>query len=162
MSRSNHFLYDWQKDEWQFLDDIPNAFFEGVDGIMNDDLLGPEILAAEREFSYVFSLTDFTWREGPPLPYRVSDSTPVQLADSNFSVGGYADGDFYGGILQFVNVKGTYEWIEKSVKLNVPRRFPSIMSYFHFYVTYCTIVNNRFCLRGCQVQVVVRMKQDCR
>jgi len=52
-----------------------------------------EILVASEMDAYIFSLTDLTWRKGPPMGQNLHAFTSVQLDDGFMVLGGIDEND---------------------------------------------------------------------
>jgi len=56
-------MLDWQKEEWIVLDLLDYSGFGRPCGLVNNSLHGPEVIVVVGEDdSFVFSLTDLSWR----------------------------------------------------------------------------------------------------
>jgi len=117
------FLYNWQLDEWTEVDYVPEEIVLGSCGVLNNPNFGPEVMFAAGELSFIFSLSDLEWRDGPKLPEDVVNTGSVQLADGFAAVGGLVyDGPIGESIDRIYKFsEDTYEWELLDQRLSVPR-----------------------------------------
>jgi len=66
--------------------------------------------------AYIFSLTDLTWRAGPPLPEEIDEIASIQLEDGFLAIGGY-DTEYLSSKAIFKFSQDTYEWTKQEEQL---------------------------------------------
>jgi len=120
------FTYEWDTRTPTILEDPPTSFDEGACGLLNNPSIGPEVLWAEGVYSFIFSLTDLEWREGPQLPEPIVDLSYAQLEDGFIAAGGDTGSPDYDTVYKFS--EETYEWELLNQRLSVPRRFMSAVA----------------------------------
>jgi len=69
-----------------------------------------EILVVSGDLSFIFSLTELTWRSGPPLPEELYQLTSVQLDDGFMVIGG-VDGKDLVSRNSVHTIDSNYNWI---------------------------------------------------
>jgi len=114
------YVTNWVTEEWMAMEDVPaeERFGEHC-GLLRNPNYGPEILMADGRFSFIFSLTTETWREGPLMPEDIKLPTYQQLDDGILAIGGH----FYQGravdtVYKFS--EDTYQWELLDVTLSQP------------------------------------------
>jgi len=68
-----------------------------------------EILVVSADGSYIFSLTELSWRVGPPMPEELYRLTSVQLDDGFMIVGGI-DTDYESSSQSVHTIDSNYNW----------------------------------------------------
>jgi len=118
------FILDFATGQWTFLDDIPLSMEGSGCGLLNNPVNGPgkmctrvdqvaqvslEIMLPSHEVSYIFSLRDREWRQGPEMPESVSRFESVQLDDGFMVVGGL-NGDDQRSSFITQTMDSNYNW----------------------------------------------------
>jgi len=85
-------VLDLPAQEWISLEDLPKAeaFFPAC-GLVNTQEFGQEVVLAKEDFSYIFSLSDLEWKDGPTLPVYRDNLSAAQLEDGFLAIGGWDD-----------------------------------------------------------------------
>jgi len=111
------FMYNIDLEEWIILEDSPVPLVEGACGLLENPTFGPEILVARSQKSYIFSLTDLTWRDDPefPLPKVTMNLSYAQLSDGFAAIGGSGTSEVY----KFS--QDSYSWERLDDELTRPR-----------------------------------------
>jgi len=120
------FTFDWENQEYGFVDDIPSSIYDGSCGVINNANHGLEVLVVDESFSYIFSLTHLEWRDGPKLPVSTVDSFPVQLNYGFLSIGGQVGSSYHSGIYRFD--ENAYDWVLEAEQLETPRRYAAAVA----------------------------------
>jgi len=119
---TNTFMLDWVRQEWIIVDNIPNVLEGPACGILNNPELGPEILVASENLSFIFSLTNLEWREGPVLPdERLIDMSYAQIEGGFLAIGGYINHGFEFSDKIYRFNENSYEWEVQDMFLESPR-----------------------------------------
>jgi len=113
-------VMNWETKEWTELANIPNELPRGACGLLHSPDLGPEILLADGQLAFFFSLTSGTWREGQIIPEAIKYQSYQQLDDGFLSIGGTTidGGEPVDSVYKFV--EETYEWELMSDRLSQP------------------------------------------
>jgi len=81
-------LLNWEDEEWTFLEKIPSAPYNPACGIVNNPQCGPEIIAASATKSFIFSMNDLEWREGPLIPDDLDNLATATITGGILAIGG--------------------------------------------------------------------------
>jgi len=115
------FMLNWPRQEWIFLDDAPRSDTDPACGFVKTPSLGQEVIVAFETRSYIFSLADLEWRDGPLLPEDLSDFTNAQLNNGFLAIGGFnSDNQEVDTIYRFD--PNSYDWVLEPSRLAIPRR----------------------------------------
>jgi len=90
-------------------------------GLVKNPIGGPEVVIASDESSYIFSLDDQQWRNGPLLPKNMKWMMNAQLEDDFLVIGGYENGKNLNSVYRFD--KDLYDWVLLDAVMQIPRRF---------------------------------------
>jgi len=120
------FLLNWYTQEYDILDRIPNSKEYGSCGVINNADHGLEVLLVDESSSYIYSIDDREWRDGPKLPQSTVDSFPVQLDDGFLSMGGKLGSSYHATIYKFD--ENAYDWLVEPVRLETPRQFAAAVT----------------------------------
>jgi len=115
------YLLDWELETYYIFEDIPNTQYLSACGLLNNVVNGLEVLVADGEYSYIFSLTNLTWRDGPKLPNNIRQPSSAPTKNGFISIGGRNDDGPVASIYKFDET--IYEWGSEIAKLNIGREF---------------------------------------
>jgi len=115
------FMLDISKQEWIYLESINMGAYAPACGLINNAAFGPEILYAAGTRSFIFSLTDLVWKEGPPLPEDLYFVASAQLTDGILAIGGLdsAIANAFDKVYKFD--ENIYDWLLEKERLAIPR-----------------------------------------
>jgi len=115
------FMLDWPTQEWIVLDDIPSgSMSEPACGFVKTPL-GQEVVLASDTRSFIFSLDDMQWREGPLLPEDLDNLTNVQLNNYFLVVGGLNRGNYEEDTIYRFD-PNSYTWLREVPMMAIPRK----------------------------------------
>jgi len=105
------FMFDWETQEWTFLESIPTDRPLAACGMINNPDIGPEILVVTtRDFStYIFNLANQQWRQGPPCPVYLEHPSYATLEDGLLVAGGSNFTEVYPKMIYKFS-SASYEW----------------------------------------------------
>jgi len=122
------FMLDYPRGEWIYLDYIPSSsMVEPACGFVKDPSFGQEVIVASDTRSFIFSLTDLEWREGPVLPENLDFLTSVQLNNGFLAIGGFDRNDLEVDTIYRFD-PNSYDWVLEKERLAVPRRFAAAVA----------------------------------
>jgi len=124
---SNAFMFNWDTQEWIFLERIPDPLRVGACGLLSNPNFGPEILVAEDYTSYIFNLADGQWREGPTPPVDISYPNYAQLEDGFIVTNVNNIGDV-STRNTYVFSDAIYEWVKWDDELEIAREFSAALA----------------------------------
>jgi len=114
------YMFDWEKQTYDILDNIPKEHMDHtVCGLINNPIYGPEVLVAIKSESYIYSLTNYSWKEGPILPEYIYDLSRAQISKGVVAIGGIAEGAMSSKVYVFDDQ--AYEWKLQEQELKVAR-----------------------------------------
>ncbi len=120
------YLLDWPNQEWITLPCFEAPWSPSCGLIQNADG-GQEIVVSGDGETYIFSMQDLSWRDGPPLLPKFNFAASTQVGDTFVIVGGFDDfGDHLDTIYMFDNVN--YDWILMEQRLDVARMSPAVVT----------------------------------
>jgi len=127
-------ILDWNTNTWDEFEQLPNYRLEDVAcGLVNN-----EVVVAASEESYIFSLDNLTWREGPPLPENLKGLSYTQIGNTFLAVGGFIDNDEEKNVDTIYRFDDkNYGWILEEAKLSSPRSGVAVVALPDDFVT-CT------------------------
>ncbi len=121
------FLYDWQAEEFTFLEPQSELRQSPSCGVINNPENGLEAVIAQDGRSEILNFGTMTWREGPAAPYFFYAGY-AQLFNTFVVVGGRAeDGTDLDTVYKFDHLN--YQWIEVEQRLQVQRAlYPGVVA----------------------------------
>jgi len=115
------YMLNWEEQTYAILDYIPEPAMDyTVCGLINNFIEGPEVLVAVKEKSYIYSLANSSWKDGPPLPESISDLSRAHPTKGVAAIGGVIGGDFSSKVYVFDDQ--AYEWKLQEQELKVARK----------------------------------------
>jgi len=115
------FTLNWETQEYVFYEKTFIEMPSSACGLLNNDNYGSEVLIASRAYSYIFSLTDHTWRDGPKLPEEPVGPVSAPAPYGFVSIGGFL-GDFLLADDSVYNFdEDLYEWALQKAELKIAR-----------------------------------------
>jgi len=119
-SGTEAFILDWENQDWFMVDDIPVVELRPSCGFLESSQFGSEILVAVGRYSYIFSLTNLIWRDGPALPQLTVNLGYAQVSGGFLAIGGDVNGSLQDTVYKFS--EDSYEWkLLENSKLEVPK-----------------------------------------
>ncbi len=114
------YILDWEARKWTQYESMSTSrdHYCGC-GLINNEVMGKEVVVAGYGTSEIFNLETFSWRDGPELPYGFGYAS-VQLDDTFLLAGGYEE-DYTDKI--YIFHPENYEFVLKTQKLQYPRRY---------------------------------------
>jgi len=124
------FLLNWTTQKYSVLDSVPINRPAVTCGLLNNPTYGPEILVADGLYGSFFSLTTFTWRDGPKVPGETLYATSATAPNGFLVIGGmYFNSttfEYYDSVYKFDEY--SYEWSLEKQHLQEPRRAPAAVA----------------------------------
>jgi len=121
------FMLNWNIGEWIFLDDVSLVPDTPTCGLINSKSYGLEIILASDTRSFIFSLTDLVWKDGPLPPENLDFITTAQLTDGILAIGGRDPDDVYVDTIYKFD-EDVYDWVLEKERLANPRGFAAAVA----------------------------------
>jgi len=128
------FIMDLEKEESYIFDNPPNGMYVPACGLVNSPTFGKEIIMADYNYGYIFSLETETWRDGIPLPTNLNFLTNAQF-EKDFATFGGRNTDVESTNYIYKFDADLYEWKEFGKELQVARDFSSAIAAPKGYIT---------------------------
>ncbi len=94
-------------------------------GLINNSVMGVEVVVAGYGTSEIFNFDDLAWRDGPNLPIFGHGYASVQLTNTFLLVGGYEDNAEQYSDKIFIFDEDDYSFTLMSQTLVYPRNVPA-------------------------------------
>jgi len=109
------FILDFETQEYSYYENIPRNIGGETCGLLNNGKNGPEVLVAQSRFSYIFSLSDKKWRDGPTVPELQVGMASAPSKNGLVIFGGaIPDKGYIHSVYEFD--EKSYQWISKNVQ----------------------------------------------
>jgi len=108
----NTYIFKWPGQTYDELEPIPSR---AVYGFLNNPTKDPEVLIAEGLNSYIYSVTNNSWRDGPPLPESITDFSTARIDEGILAIGGSASGATITKMYIFEEEKYAWKLLDQEI-----------------------------------------------